>query len=208
WCSCSPRTPSRRSPSAAGRPSAIRSCWPAAARGVSRRGCCGARSSAGWRRCRSRSGSAPSAGLARSGRVWRPQQIVALVLALLLVVSGFTNAAAPQVVRLDLGAARSAAPSPAIATAVTAGAPAPTPPDASIVVDAASAVGKLADPASTSRFDVDRTAAEVGNDPAALFAFVHDTISTQVYPGVLRGARGTLVAGAGNSWDQAMLLAD
>jgi len=147
-------------------------------------------------------------GLSRNGRVWRPQQIVALVLALLLVVSGFSNAAAPQAVRLDMGAARGPASSPAMPAAVPAVAPSATPPDASVVGDAASAVGKLADPASLSRVDVDRRAQEIGNDPAALFAFVHDTIGTQVYPGVLRGARGTLVAGAGNSWDQAQLLAD
>ena len=149
-------------------------------------------------------------GLARSGRVWRPQQIVALVLAMLIVVSGFTNAAAPQAVRLDLGAPGSSTPSPGMPAAVPAALPPLTPPDASVIADAASALGKLAGPesTSTSRFDVGRKAEEVGNDPAAMFAFMHDTISTQVYPGVLRGARGTLVAGAGNSWDQATLLAD
>jgi hypothetical protein len=149
-------------------------------------------------------------GLARSGRIWRPQQIVALVLALLLVVSGFTNAAAPQAVRLDLGAPGSSAPSPGMPAAVPAVSPPLTPPGASVIADAASALEKLAGPESTSTsgFDVGRKAEEVGNDPAAMFAFVHDTISTQVYPGVLRGGRGTLVAGAGNSWDQATLLGD
>ncbi len=147
-------------------------------------------------------------GLARDGRLWRPQQIVALVLAVVLVVSGFTSAA-PQVVRLDLGASRSStALPPAAPAAAPAVAAAPTPVDGSIVADVASAIGKPPDPASTSRFDANRRADEIGSDPAKLFAFVHDTIAVQVYPGVLRGARGTLVAGAGNAWDQATLLAD
>src|SRR5262249_46535849 len=39
-------------------------------------------------------------GLARSGRVWRPQQIVALVLALQLVGSDFTHSASPPLAPL------------------------------------------------------------------------------------------------------------
>jgi hypothetical protein len=150
-------------------------------------------------------------GLAQSGRVWRPRQIVALVLALLLVVSGFTTAATPLVVRLELAAPQTSAsatpPAMTPASAPIVGA-APAQPDAGVVSDAVSTVGTLTGPASTTSFDVNRKADEIGNDPAALFTFVHDTINTQVYPGVLRGARGTLVAGAGNAWDQAMLLAE
>ena len=43
-------------------------------------------------------------------------------------------------------------------------------------------------------------------DPARAFAFVRDSIGYDVYPGVLRGAAGTLAARAGNAWDRAILL--
>jgi len=43
-------------------------------------------------------------------------------------------------------------------------------------------------------------------DPQAAFAFVRDSISFDPYPGVLRGAAGTLAARSGNAYDRAMLL--
>jgi len=66
---------------------------------------------------------------------------------------------------------------------------------------------RIADAPEPSIFSVEKTADEIGKDPAALFAYVHDHVRTQIYSGVLRGARGTLISGAGNSWDQALLLA-
>jgi hypothetical protein len=49
-------------------------------------------------------------------------------------------------------------------------------------------------------------AAELGNDPERIFAFVRDRIGYESYQGSLRGARGTLWSKAGNALDQASLL--
>ncbi|MFN8623719.1 MAG: transglutaminase domain-containing protein [Chloroflexota bacterium] len=49
-------------------------------------------------------------------------------------------------------------------------------------------------------------AAALDYDPARAFAFVRDRIGFDPYPGVLRGAEGTLAARSGNAWDRALLL--
>jgi hypothetical protein len=58
------------------------------------------------------------------------------------------------------------------------------------------AAGELADIAFNLDYDIER-----------IFRFVADGIRYEPYPGILRGARGTLGARAGNSVDQALLLA-
>jgi hypothetical protein len=49
-------------------------------------------------------------------------------------------------------------------------------------------------------------AAAIGGNAEAVYGFVRDEISFQPYRGVLRGGTGTLLARAGNSFDQAVLL--
>jgi len=50
-------------------------------------------------------------------------------------------------------------------------------------------------------------AQDLGNDPEAIFRFVADEVRYEPYSGALRGASGTYYSRAGNSVDQALLLA-
>ncbi len=57
-----------------------------------------------------------------------------------------------------------------------------------------------------STFDVSLKARALALDARRMFAFVHDDVTFEPYIGALRGAGGTLQAGAGNALDQSLLL--
>jgi hypothetical protein len=59
-----------------------------------------------------------------------------------------------------------------------------------------------------TRFDLDDLGLELAfEDAEAIVELLREQIAFEQYPGVLRGAQGTLIDGAGNSADQAVLLA-
>jgi transglutaminase-like putative cysteine protease len=140
-------------------------------------------------------------GLARGKQSWSPQLIVVLVSTVAVAFAAFRSGpgAGPSGLHLDLSAARiSASDRARVAQA---------PPDQRTFADADALIKRIADAPEPSRFSAEKTADQIGNNPAALFAYVHDHVRTEIYSGVLRGARGTLISGAGNAWDQALLLA-
>lgn len=58
-----------------------------------------------------------------------------------------------------------------------------------------------------AQFDLDTLAFDLAFEtPQTIAQRVDRMIATQIYPGALRGADGTLRAAAGNSLDQALLL--
>ena len=75
--------------------------------------------------------------------------------------------------------------------------------DIGTVEDAALAQADLL-PAAT--WELEALALELAFDLPAMHAFLRDHVAFDPYPGVLRGAQGTLAARAGNAWDQALLL--
>jgi hypothetical protein len=73
-----------------------------------------------------------------------------------------------------------------------------------------SAIGQLAalqGSLTRSAFDVDAMATEIGPDVQKAHQFVRDQIRFDAYEGVLRGARGALMARGGNAFDKSLLLA-
>ena len=58
-----------------------------------------------------------------------------------------------------------------------------------------------------SQYDLDALSAKLGVNADDIVSYVRDNIAFEQYPGLLRGAKWTLIGRAGNSIDQAVLLA-
>jgi transglutaminase superfamily protein len=59
-----------------------------------------------------------------------------------------------------------------------------------------------------SSLDLAALQRDLGASPEAIARHIQDKVRYETYRGVLRGAKGTLLAEAGNSWDRAVLLHD
>lgn len=68
-------------------------------------------------------------------------------------------------------------------------------------------LGQLKTEIDRSHFDLEALLDRAAFDEQKIIAFVRDEISFEQYAGLLRGAEGTLISGAGNALDQALLLA-
>ncbi len=110
------------------------------------------------------------------------------------------------VLALCLGLAMS---SPAVPAAFVALAQPATLDDALTRLDLLrSVLASLSDDIDRSQFDVDALALELAfEDPETIATWVREHIAYEQYQGLLRGADGTLMGRAGNSLDQAVLLA-
>jgi hypothetical protein len=67
--------------------------------------------------------------------------------------------------------------------------------------------GELSKPGADPS-DLAAKANAIGADPEKIYEFIRDQITLEPYAGVLRGARGTLAARAGNALDRALLAKD
>lgn len=109
----------------------------------------------------------------------------------------------------DAGASAPGAPGTATGTVQT-GAPAIPQSNLTLTSDEVgrviAAYQTLMDVGDRTAFDVRARAVSLGSDADAVLNFVRTEIRNEVYPGSLRGAAGTLSAGAGNDLDKSLLL--
>ncbi|HWW88830.1 MAG TPA: transglutaminase family protein, partial [Vicinamibacterales bacterium] len=142
------------------------------------------------------------AALAHIRTPWQGRQLIACAMTLAIVVSGFTSSAGiPTPVTLAASRAQDVS-RPSSTTGQVR--------DLEDPASFASALGvleKFGASAGDSADDVETKAGELGTDPQTILAFVRDRIRDEIYEGVLRGARGTLMARAGNAYDKSILLA-
>src|SRR5215217_1454331 len=68
------------------------------------------------------------------------------------------------------------------------------------------AVDELRPQIDRAQFDVEALSLQLGFEADDIVAFVRGEIAFEQYPGLLRGAHGTLIGRAGNALDQAVLL--
>lgn len=137
---------------------------------------------------------------AADGRRWGLQQSLALGLATLIAMSGFTMH----------GGARTPSGVSSRSQRVGAGvvpASVRTPETRERSIQDFYSTVELADQkAQASETDLGQLAERLRGDPTAIRNFVSGAIRYEHYNGVLRGAAGALIAGAGNSCDQSLLV--
>src|SRR5881628_2243145 len=139
-----------------------------------------------------------------SDTTWHPQQIVALGLAVVMVTTSCTSGPGASRGGVASESASGSASAPASAAASGPASPA-APPDADAIAAVRDASQRILASTPKSIFDPDQKAAELGADVNGMFAFVRDNVRHEVYAGVLRGARGTLISQSGNAWDKSVL---
>ncbi len=148
--------------------------------------------------------------------------MLASMLAVAAVLPGVATAQDPSASATPPGAGAPATPSPAAVTvalpvrpsddaldaaAATLVSDVPIPFPADVDLDAVAAEADAqANALRTAHWSLRALADSFEGDPTRAFAFVRDSIGFDAYPGVLRGAQGTLAARAGNAWDRAILL--